>query len=137
MTIVPRLLFAIFVMLHGVVHLLYAGQSRRLFELRPGMTWPDDSWTLSKLFGADITRTLAAIAYVLAAIGFVAGGIGLLLGPAWGRLLVAGAAAFSSLSVLLFWDGKMQKLADQGLVALIINAAIVAAVLIPQWPSPE
>jgi hypothetical protein len=30
----------IFFLLHGLVHLLYAGQSLRFFELRPGMTWP-------------------------------------------------------------------------------------------------
>jgi len=33
-------ILGIFFILHGLVHLLYAGQSLRLFELRPGMTWP-------------------------------------------------------------------------------------------------
>ena len=31
------ILFGIFLILHGLVHLLYAGQSSRLFELQPGM----------------------------------------------------------------------------------------------------
>jgi len=34
------IILGIFCILHGLVHLLYAGQSRRLFELRPGMVWP-------------------------------------------------------------------------------------------------
>ncbi len=35
-----RFIAGAFIVLHGLVHLLYAGQSRRLFELRPGMVWP-------------------------------------------------------------------------------------------------
>jgi hypothetical protein len=31
----------IFLILHGLVHLLYAGQGWRFFEIRPGMVWPD------------------------------------------------------------------------------------------------
>jgi hypothetical protein len=30
----------IFLILHGLVHLLYYGQSARRFELAPGLTWP-------------------------------------------------------------------------------------------------
>jgi len=33
---------ALFLILHGLVHLLYLGQSRCLFELQPDMEWPDD-----------------------------------------------------------------------------------------------
>jgi hypothetical protein len=34
----------------------------------------------------------------------------------------------------LFWDGKIERLDDQGLVAILINAAILVAVLVLQWP---
>jgi hypothetical protein len=34
----------IFFILHALVHLLYAGQALRYFELRPGLTWPDGAW---------------------------------------------------------------------------------------------
>ena len=46
-------IFGVFLMLHGLVHLLYLGQSQRFFELQPGMTWPDgpgrsrDSWAMA------------------------------------------------------------------------------------------
>ena len=66
-------------MLHGVVHLLYAGQSWRLFELRPGMVWPDGAWLLSKLLSNKAVRVAASVSLLLAALGFAAGGVGLLL----------------------------------------------------------
>jgi hypothetical protein len=53
--------FGIFLILHGLVHLLYAGQSLRYFELRPAMTWPDGSWLLSKILADRAARLLAAI----------------------------------------------------------------------------
>jgi hypothetical protein len=130
-----RFILGAFIVLHGLVHLLYVGQSRRLFELRPGMVWPDGSWAFSRLPGEGATRLLAGISYLLAAIGFVAGGTGILAGQAWWRPLVVGSAAFSTLMILFFWDGKLHKLNDQGLIAILINLAILVAVLILQWPN--
>jgi hypothetical protein len=132
---VLRFMFGAFIVLHGLVHLLYFGQSRRLFELRPGMVWPDGSWAFSRLLGDEATRLLASFSYVMAAIGFVAGGIGILLGQAWWRPVVVGSAAFSAVIIFLFWDGKMRKLNDQGLIAVLINMAIPVAVLILGWPN--
>jgi uncharacterized membrane protein len=121
-------------MLHGLIHLLYFGQSRRLFELRPGMVWPDGSWAFSKLFGDKATRLLASMSCMLAAIGFVAGSTGLFLRQAWGRPVVVGVAAFSTVIIILFWDGKIQKLDDQGFVGILINIAILVVLLLIRWP---
>jgi hypothetical protein len=131
---VVRIIVGIVIVLHGLVHLLYVGQSSRLFELQPGMVWPDGSWALSRLLGAEATRWLASISFVLAAIAFVAGGVGLLLRRAWWRPMVVGAAAFSAAVVVLFWNGTFQELDNQGLVAILINAAILVGVLIVRWP---
>lgn len=127
--------FGIFLVLHGLVHLLYLGQSRRLFELQAGMVWPDGSWAFSKLVDNDATRGLASVSCLLATIGFVAGGAALLFGQAWWQPMAVGAAAFSGALFLLFWDGTMQKLDDQGGVALLIDVAILAALIFVQWPS--
>lgn len=129
-----QLIFGVFLVLHGVVHALYFGQSRRLFELQPGMIWPDGSWAFSKLLGDEATRMLASISFMLAAIGFAVGGIGLLVKHAWWRPVVVGSAAFSAVIIVLFWDGKMQKLHDKGGIGLLINLAILVAVLILRWP---
>jgi len=130
-----RFIIGVFIVLHGLVHLLYFGQSRRLFELQPGMVWPEGSWAFSKLLGDEATRLLASISYVLAAIGSVAGGIGILMRQAWWRPVVVGSAAFSAVIVVLFWDGELQKLADKGGIGLLINIAILVALLILRWPS--
>jgi hypothetical protein len=130
-----RFVFGIFIVLHGLVHLLYFGQSQRLFELRPGMIWPDGSWAFSRLLGDEATRILASISYVLAAIGFVVGGIGILVRQAWWRPVVVGSAAFSAVIIILFWDGAVQRLDDKGGIGLLINLAMLVALLVLRWPS--
>ena len=72
-----NIISGVFFLLHGLVHLLYFGQSARLFELQPGMVWPDGSWTFRRHFGDEATRVLASTLCILAAIGFVVGGIGI------------------------------------------------------------
>jgi hypothetical protein len=129
-----KLVIGIFMVLHGLVHLFYFGQSQRLFELQADMIWPDGSWAFSKLLGDKATRLLASVACVLAAIGFVAGGVGILLKQGWWRPVLVISAAFSAAIFVLFWDGKMQKLTEKGLIAILINASILIAVLILQWP---
>jgi hypothetical protein len=130
-----RIIFGVFMVLHGLVHLLYFGQSQRLFELQPGMVWPDGSWAFSRLLGDEATRILASISYVLAAIGFIAGGIGILVSQAWWRPVVVASAAFSAVIIILFWDGKVQMLDDKGGIGLLINLAILVALLVLRWPS--
>jgi hypothetical protein len=130
----PRLIIAIFFILHGFVHLLYSGQSWRRFELQPGMVWPDGSWAFSRILGDETTRLLATLLLVLAAIGFVASGAGILVKQAWWRPMTIAVAMFSTVIYVLFWDGAFQELNDKGAIGLLINMAILAAVLIFQWP---
>lgn len=125
-----RFIFGVSIVLHGLVHLLYFGQSQRLFELRPNLTWPDGSWAFSRLFGDKVTRLLASITFILAAIGFVVAGIGILFGQAWVAVVTIGSATFSSVIIILFWDGKIQKLDDMGGVGLLINIAIMVVLLL-------
>jgi hypothetical protein len=129
-----RIVIGVFMVLHGLVHLLYFGQARRLFEVQPGLVWPDGSWAFSKLLGEEATRWLAGICCVLAAIGFVGGGIGIFVGQAWWRPLVVASAAFSAAIFVLFWDGGLQRLDAKGAVAILINLAILVAVLLFRWP---
>ena len=123
-------LTGLFLILHALVHLLYAGQALRFFELRPDLTWPDGSWLFSRLLGDPATRWLAAGSLTLAAIGFLASGLALVLGSEWWRTMILGAAGFSVLIYLLFWDGKFHELPDQGGVGLLISLGVLAVVLI-------
>lgn len=129
-----QIITGVFLILHGLVHLLYFGQSARRFELQPGLTWPDGSWAFGRLLGVNGTRTLASLACLLAAAGFMLGGVGIFFGQGWWRAATVAAAAFSALLYLLFWDGRMQRLDAQGALGILINLAILAAVLVFGWP---
>ena len=129
-----RIIFGIFIVLHGLVHLLYFGQSARYFELQPGMLWPDGSWIFSNLLGGGTVRNLASAVLILAAIGFVAGGIGSIIRQEWWRLSVTGTAFFSTVIYILFWDGIAQALDNKGFIGILINIAILVVVLILKWP---
>lgn len=130
-----KVIVTVFLILHGLVHLLYLGQSAGYFELQPGMSWPDGSWVLSPLVGDETTRSLANILLALAALAFIVAGGGILAGAGWQRPVTVGAAVFSLLIFILLWDGGLQDLDDKGAVGLLINAAILIAVLIFHWPA--
>ena len=123
-----------FLLLHGLVHLLYFGQSARLFELQPGMIWPDGSWAFPKLLGGPTTRTLAGIFCILAAAGFVIGAAGIFFSQPWWRPVVVASAVFSGILFILFWNGRLQHLDNQGGIGLLIGGAILVAVLVLRWP---
>ncbi len=119
----------IFFMAHGMVHLLYAGQSRRYFELKPGMIWPDGSWAFSKLIGDESARSLAAVLLALTALSFIIAGAVLLFRQEWWRPTVIVSAAFSTVIFFLLWDGKVQALDEKGLVGVFINIVIFAFII--------
>lgn len=130
-------IFGIFIILHGLVHLLYFGQSQKLFELQPGMVWPQGSWIFSRLYEdqppewvSGVIFTLSAVSFIIAAILFIAGGAGLIFGQPWWRPTVMSAAIFSSIIIILFWDGQRSTWRDQGGIGLLINLAILAVVII-------
>jgi hypothetical protein len=126
-----------FFILHALVHLLYAGQSLRTFELRPGLTWPDGAWAFSRLLGDETTRSLAAIFLALTALGFLAGSLGLFLQQDWWRAAAIGSAILSILTFVLFWDGKFHSLPDKGGVGLLISLVILAALgVFSSGPAP-
>jgi hypothetical protein len=130
-----RILFGIFMVAHGLVHLLYFGQGRRLFELGTGMVWPDGNWAFTRLLGVEPSRMLASVLCALAALLFAAGGIGFLARQDWGQPVVIGAAVLSTLVFILFWNGQLQNLSEQGIVAVMINAAILLVILVIKWPA--
>jgi len=130
-----KLLFGIFIILHGLVHLLYFGQSAGYFELSPGLVWPDGAWAFSKLLGNANTRMLANVLLILAALAFVIAGTGMLAKQNWWRPVVLGAAILSSITYFLLWDGGLQRLPDKGLVGILINLGVLALIFVLRWPA--
>ena len=129
-----RIILGIFLILHGLVHMLYFGQSQKFFELQPGMTWPDGSWAFSGFLGNATTRSLASILLVMIAVILVLGGIGLFAKWELWRSIVIGGVLLSTVTYLLLWNGQMQRLDNQGFIGILINLAILAALLVFRWP---
>ena len=44
------------------------------------------------------------------------------------------SAVFSAVTILLFQDGVLRQLVDQGMISLLTNLAILIAVILP-WPN--
>ena len=123
-----------FLILHGLVHLLYAGQSQRMFELQPGLTWPDGSWAFARLLGESGTRTWASAALAVAAICFVAAGVTVYFKRPWWGITAVIASVVSSLIFILFWDGGFSRLHDKGAVGVLINIVIIILAVVVRWP---
>ena len=129
-----QIVIGIFLILHGLVHLLYFGQSARFFNLTPNMVWPDGSWAFSKLLGDNRTRTLASSLCILAAAGFVMGGLGIFFSQPWWRPAVGSSAVLSAVLYVLLWNGRLEHLDNQGGIGILIDVAILVAVLGLGWP---
>jgi hypothetical protein len=127
-----RFLFGFFIILHGLVHLWYVTLSQRWVEFQPEMGWSGQSWLLMNRLGETPLRSLASALYVLAAVLFVAAGAGIFLRAGWWRPVLIGSAAFSSVVILLFWDGRPELLVQKGLIGLLINMIILVALLVLQ-----
>lgn len=128
------IVFGVFIILHGLVHLLYFGHTARFFELKPGMTWPTGSWVFSNFLGDSAARFLVCIFLVLAGFGFVASGIGLLINQTWFRSLIIVIAIISALIFILFWNGRWQNLDGQGVIGVLIDVWLLVMVLLVHWP---
>jgi hypothetical protein len=125
-----KFIISLFFVLHGLVHLLYFGQSRRLFELQPEMTWPDNSWIFSRFLPVKTTRILACLLCILAATGFITGSYGLLMNTGWWKMVIMTTAVFSSLLFLLLWDGETRKLPDKGGIGVLVIVSIIILMLL-------
>ena len=128
------ILVGAFLIAHGAVYGLYVGQALRLFELKPGFTWPDGSWALSGLIGNPGVHSAAAVLFSLVAAGFAVSGTALIAGQPWWGMLASSTAVVATVAVVLLWNGRLQGLDTQGAYAILINASIVVAALGLHWP---
>lgn len=129
------ILFGVFLIAHGLVFAMYAAHAMGLFEVKPGLTWPDASWALSGLIGDPAVRWVVVVVFALVTAGFAVAGIALMSRQAWWEVLAAAMAAASTLMIVLAWNGRMHELSEQGLIAVIINVAVVVSALVLHWPN--
>jgi len=123
-----RYTLAMFVILHGLIHLWHFRLSRRRVVIKPELGWSGRSWLLTPLLGETATRSAASVGYLLATFAFVASGAGLMVRLEWWRPLLMDAALLSSALLILMWDGRWQQLVKKGLIGALISLAIVALI---------
>lgn len=127
--------FAIFIILHGLVHIWYVVLSLRLVPFQPEMGWSGESWLLTGTLGDDRARSLATILYTLATLSFVVAGTGLLMVVGWSRPMTIISAALSFIAIALFWDGNLSQLVQKGVLGLVINALLFLGLAVFNLPS--
>lgn len=121
----------IFIVLHGLVYLLYFGLSRKLFELdKPLVGFPERSWLFSKFLNESAVRSLASLLFALTILILVVSGTLFLFDVNGWRSVLMFAAVFASVTTILFWDGKLQRLPDKGFIGVLINVVILGAVIL-------
>ena len=123
-------LIGLFILLHGLVHLWYFTLSLQWVEFQPEMGWTGRSLLLSNFVPESTLRPAASILYGLAAAAFVVSGIGIFIRADWVRPVLIGAALFSSVLILLFWDGGGDMLVQKGILGLLINLVILLRFLV-------
>jgi len=132
-------------LLHGVAH------GRAFFCLAATASgggsriWiPVRSWLFPKA-SQKTAAAIAAVFWLLATIGFVAAGLGflgfILPGEYWRQLSLV-SAVISTLGTVLFsgiWPGAPDKRLSTAdtIISLVVNAAVIVALLVLQWPPIE
>lgn len=125
-----RLAAAVFLGLHGLVHLWYVVLSNGWVEAEEGMGWNGHSWLLSPLLSEGSVLTLASVWYVAVALAFVAGGVGYALEQDWAVAVLVAAAAASTVMLVAMWDGRPDLLVEKGIVGVAINVAVASLLLV-------
>lgn len=121
-------ILGIFLVAHGWAHVWYVILSQRLIEFKEEMVWTGESWVLSGFLSESVTQLISTLGYSVSLIGFVAGGVALILGRDWWRPITLASAIISSVTVVLFWDGKLSMLKERGIIGLLIDLAVIAYV---------
>ncbi len=130
-----KIIIGVFILLHGLVHVLYVGHSLGLFDIASRLNWPERSWALAKALPVKSIKRMAAIFMLAAALLFLITGVGLIADRVWWRGVLIATIAVSSLGYLLFWNGKWQRLPDQGLIGVLINIAMLVLATFVQLPT--
>ncbi len=81
-------------------------------------------------FGPRVTSFVGTVLYGLAAAGLLVSGLGLMVRADWFGPALAASAAFSTIVILIFWDGERSMLVKKGFLGLLINPGIIGAALL-------
>lgn len=130
-------IFSLFVLLHGLAHLVYTAMARGLIpatESQPDLT--GSSWLLSDWLDTQAIRNFGALSFAILALLFAGVAGGLWLRQSWAAQSLIVAAFLSSVFLVVFWDGNFKDLASKSIVGLLINLGFLLAFYLFRYPSP-
>ncbi len=125
-----NILIGAFIILHALVHFWFVSLALKMFEYKPDMGWTTRSWLFTPLLGDNATRKIAAAAFFLIMLVMAAGGVAFIFSAGWARGLLIGSAIASIAALIVFWDGSFDMIVQKGLVAFLINAAIIGGMIL-------
>jgi hypothetical protein len=120
-----RYVIAAVVAAHGLVYLNAARGVLPVFE-----GWKGRSWLFGSAVTGDPLRKLCLGLWALAGVGLIASGIAFAFSvpTVWYPLVIA-ASVVGILGFLAFWDGRPERLLAQGVIGVVLSAAILAAAI--------
>lgn len=120
----------LFIIAHGLVHLWYVTLSMKLVAFKPEMGWNGKSWLLTNALGDSMTRSIASVLLIISALGLSVGGVAFLAHAKWAHSVLMIFGIISALTLIIFWDGRMDMIVQKGLIGLLISIAMVVAVIL-------
>lgn len=120
-----KVIAGVIILLHGLVHGWFVILAAGYVNYKSNMGWTQESWILSEILEPVALKKLAIILFSTCGILFVAAALGISAESLWKMNSLVVAAVFSSISIILFFDGNWQMLVQKGLVGLIINGFII------------
>jgi hypothetical protein len=124
-----NILLGIFFILHGLVHFWYVTLIQGWVRLEAEMGWSGSSWLLGDMLESPFLSVLATSLLALSALGFVGSGIGLLGDTPWTRTLLWISSLLSALTLVVIWDGGLEKIVEKGLIGLLINLVVILVLI--------
>jgi hypothetical protein len=125
-----NIIIGAFIILHALVHFWFVSLALKLVEYKPDMGWTTRSWLFTPLLGDAITCKIAAAVFFLIMLVMAVGGAAFIFSAGWARGLLTGSAIASMAALVLFWDGGFDGIVQKGLVAFLINAAIIGGMIL-------
>ena len=125
-----RTFAGIFIILHGLVHIWYVVLSFNLVTFQPDMGWTGSSWLFTSLKSNQLIRIFAGVLFILSTILFVISGITILTNFSGANTILSIAAILSTITLLVFWDGKTDMIVQKGVIGVIINLVIIVTVFL-------
>ncbi len=126
-----RYLIAFVVACHGLTYIIYGYMIPNKIK-----EWKGSSWVFGTTVTGDRLKKLMLILHVAAGIGTIACAVAIAIAPLvaglWPPLAIVGAS-IGIVGFIMFWDGQVKFLVQEGLIGASISLVILlTAVLFPE-----